>query len=336
MNAIYSNLIRTPSAWTTDQLGGKPGVARQLTPDEIAAIDERLAATAALGPHDVTRENFRHPRVDALMEEVRLSIFDGRAATIIQGLPRERYSEEQCERIFWGLGTHLGKGEAQSVKGDRLGRVEADPRPTHFRGYRSTQELAKHTDSYEVVGLMCVNPALSGGYTTLASALAIHNEIQATRPELLAPLYEGSWYISDEAMQSGAKPTAVRVPVFSQVDGVVSCVFAQDQMRNAARAMGRDLSPAFEEALSYFVSLAESDKFSVKFLLEPGEMMLWHNFTLLHSRTSFENGQGRNRLLLRLWISAYSPRPAVPAVSARADTYRRLREEAVAQAASAN
>jgi hypothetical protein len=51
------------------------------------------------------------------------------------------------------------------------------------------------------------------------------------------------------------------------------------------------------------------------FMLEPGEMLLWHNFTMLHSRTHFEDDDdpAYKRLLLRLWLNVpKNGRPMVP------------------------
>jgi len=62
-------------------------------------------------------------------------------------------------------------------------------------------------------------------------------------------------------------------------------------------------------------------------MLEPGEMVLWHNFTNLHSRTEFENDATHRRLLLRLWLDVPEGRPVAPVFHARADTYKRVYEQ---------
>ncbi len=38
------------------------------------------------------------------------------------------------------------------------------------------------------------------------------------------------------------------------------------------------------------------------FTLEPGEIAFWHNFTVMHSRTAFQDSDEKRRLLLRLWL----------------------------------
>ena len=66
---------------------------------------------------------------------------------------------------------------------------------------------------------------------------------------------------------------------------------------------------------------------ALRFLLEPGDMMLWHNYTNLHSRTSFEDDPASPRLLLRLWLSVPNGRPADPKFKMRAETYERIYRE---------
>ena len=66
---------------------------------------------------------------------------------------------------------------------------------------------------------------------------------------------------------------------------------------------------------------------ALRFLLEPGDMMLWHNYTNLHSRTSFEDDPASPRLLLRLWLSVPNGRPADPEFRMRAETYERIYRE---------
>jgi hypothetical protein len=94
----------------------------------------------------------------------------------------------------WALGTHFGPGVSQSALGDLLGQVrdETPPgQPESARGDLSRRELSLHVDLAQIVGLMCVRQARQGGYSQYASGLAVHNEILATRPDLMPVLYRG-------------------------------------------------------------------------------------------------------------------------------------------------
>ncbi len=177
-----------------------------------------IAATRDKLPQQVTRADFDHPLVNRLADELRDIIMNGRGIVIVTGISSERFSEEDFQRIYWGLGTHLGIGAVQSGNGDRLGYVQNNEDDPVKRGYRSLRELHMHTDSYEVVGLMSVRKAKSGGLSGLVSSLAIHNEILRTRPDLLKPLYKGFRIASEEARFSSKAITDDDMPVFCWVE----------------------------------------------------------------------------------------------------------------------
>ncbi|GIS89585.1 MAG: hypothetical protein CM1200mP18_22950 [Gammaproteobacteria bacterium] len=53
----------------------------------------------------------------------------------------------------------------------------------------STAQLRFHTDRADIVGLLCVSRAKSGGETRIASSVTVHNEMFRRRPALAALLY---------------------------------------------------------------------------------------------------------------------------------------------------
>ncbi|QHE88324.1 TauD/TfdA family dioxygenase [Hydrogenophaga sp. BPS33] len=321
MTAIHDQPIEHPAAWTSAALGSQEALVRTLSDAELAAFDALLQETAHLAPQAVTRAQVTQPALVRLAEDVRREIMDGRGVVLLRGVRPERYAAKDMERIYWAIGTHLGVPAVQSRTGDKLGRVEQDPNDPVSRGYRSSGELVMHTDSYEVVGLMCIRKARKGGQSALVSSLAIHNAIRAERPELLPALYEGAVMAIPEAQASRHPLTATAIPVFCDVGGVVSCMYAASFMRAAARLKGTSLPPALDEALTFFSQTAERDDLALRFHLEPGEMLIWHNFTQLHSRTHYEDDPAHPRLLLRLWLTAHASRPVVPEFRERARVY---------------
>ena len=331
MTPICDRIIDHPSAWTPATIGNKDGLKHHLTEEELAAIEVLLERTRHKRPQEVTRADFDHPTITRLLDRVRDVIMNGRGILIVSGITPARFTEEQFERIYWGFGTHLGVGAVQSSNGDRLGYVQADPKDVVMRGYRSPKELHMHTDSYEVIGLMCVRRAKSGGMSGLAPSLSIHNEILQKRPDLLPPLYKGFRIASEEARFSSKAVTDEAMPVFSYVDGKLSCMYEPSHMKNAAELLG-GLPADLAEALDYFDAIANREDMALRFLLEPGDMMLWHNYLNLHSRTAFEDDPKAPRKLLRLWLTVPNGRPADPKFKMRAETYERIYREKTAQA----
>ena len=55
--------------------------------------------------------------------------------------------------------------------------------------------------------------------------------------------------------------------------------------------------------------------------LQPGEMIIWNNFTVLHARTSFRDSAEKKRHLLRLWLDVPGGRPVIPELAERVKTF---------------
>ena len=106
-------------------------------------------------------------------------------------MPVDGVAERRCERLYWGLGTHLGIGIRQNDAGDVLVHVKdqgLDFSNPEVRGYQTAQRLEYHSDSSDVVGLLCVHPALNGGVSTIVSAGAVFEEAVRRRPDLTGVL----------------------------------------------------------------------------------------------------------------------------------------------------
>ncbi|HTU12247.1 MAG TPA: TauD/TfdA family dioxygenase [Allosphingosinicella sp.] len=300
MTAVYREIIDTPDAWVN---APKESFLRTLSAEEVDVIAGLVDASRHLEPLEITRADFDHPVVRALAVETRKKLRSGEGAIVLSGMPEERFSAEDYKRLYWGFGTHLGSPVIQNYHRDLLTHVEEEtnkdnPYDTRLkgRGYRTSTAAGYHTDTNEIVGLMCAQRAESGGESVISSALAIHNDFVRHRPDLLDSLYEGYWQAigQDEVM------TEEKAPVFGYLDGHV-CVYVQFRaMRLAAEKRGEEIPPVLAEAMDYFMERAVANE--AEFLLEPGEMLLWNNRTILHGRRRFENSPERRRLLYRLWL----------------------------------
>jgi hypothetical protein len=327
LTPVHQRIVDHPAAWTNWSLGGADALRVQLRGEHFAAIDSLLQGIRRMPTQAVTRKDFDHPALNRLLANLFAEIQRGRGAVIVGGLTRERYSDAELERIYWGFCTHWGLAAAQSAFGDRLGRVRntpVGPRNPTARPYRSDEELRPHTDSFEIAGYFCLQKAVAGGASEIVSALALHNEILRTRPDLLAPLYRGFPYASSEAANSDRPLTMGAVPVFSYVGGQLSARYVRSQMERAARKLGTPMPDDLIEALDYFDSLSSREDLAVRFLLEPGEMYLVNNFTTLHARASFIDGPRRKRQLLRMWLEVPGGRRVMPEYTWQANSYKRI------------
>lgn len=325
MTDIHRQVIDHPSAWTSASIGGKQGLTYTLGPAHLDAFEALVARTAATKPLEVTREQFTHPALEGMLGELRQILMHGRGSVIVSGLTRERYCEDAFERIYWGIGLHLGIPASQSYRGDHLGRVTqtavgAD-NPID-RGYKGSGELMPHTDNnVGIVGLMCVQKAAAGGYSLIASSAAIHNEILRSRPDLLETLYEGYYMTSQEATLSANPNNNLRIPVFSYVEGHLSCLFNRGFYERANKTR-QDMTAAFDEATRLVVEIARRPEVEARFILEPGEILLINNYTALHARTPFKDSPEFKRSLLRLWLVVPDGRPLCEPYRLKAAGYK--------------
>ncbi|MDB5685008.1 MAG: hypothetical protein JWM75_2706, partial [Sphingomonas bacterium] len=227
------------------------------------------------------------------------------------------------ERLHWGLGTHLGQGAIQGPAGDWVAHVHKDENNPTGRGTLTDVELRPHTDFHEIMSLGAVSRPISGGASALVSATAIRDAIAAERPELLAALYEGYYYGINEAVGGEQPLSAAKVPLFSEQDGRLSCLCNGYFMATGAKRRGESLPAELVEALACFNEVAMRDDIVLRFMLAPGEIVFWHNWTLLHARESFVDAPGSKRLLTRLWINVPGGRAVHPEIAERARLFDR-------------
>jgi len=203
------------------------------------------------------------------------------------------------------------------VLGDRLGHVKDFSREDPLaRAYRNKQELSPHTDSADLVGLACLRSAKSGGVSRLTSALTVHNVMLKECPEYLERLYRGYVFHRRGEEKPGDLPhTPYRVPVYSNTEGKVSARYVRTYVEAGEAAAGRPMGEAELAVLDRFEEVTKRAELMLEFTLQPGEMYFINNYTVLHARTAFDDGDAEDdqrRHLLRLWLEVAGMRPVHP------------------------
>ncbi|HEX6732636.1 MAG TPA: TauD/TfdA family dioxygenase [Pyrinomonadaceae bacterium] len=115
----------------------------------------------------------------------------------------------------------------------------------------------------------------------------------------------------------GSKPY-FSIPVFNYHDGLVSAIYQRQYIESARRFPGvAPLSQQQIKALDLLDELANDPKLNLMMELQPGDVQLVHNHTILHDRTAFEDypEPELKRHLLRLWLAPAGAR-ALPEVFA--------------------
>jgi Taurine catabolism dioxygenase TauD, TfdA family len=314
--------VRARSAWRPADFPTPDAYSFTLTEGHFAAFDRALAASRDAGraTEDLTAADVPFEAIAADVAAWRDEVLHGRGFIVLREFPRERYTADDLGLLFFGLGTHFGRAVSQSSMGDRLGHVvDVGGKDRRERAYRTSRELTLHTDRCDVVGMLCLEKAVSGGLSGYASVHTMYNDILASRPELLEPLFTGfRYHRRGEELPGEPVVTPYRVPVLSESDGELSTVFLRAYIEMAARELGTPLSEREVAALDYFEEVGRRDDVTLRFMLEPGHAIFFNNCTLLHNRTAFEDDgcAGQKRHLLRLWLMLDGRRSLVPDVHA--------------------
>jgi hypothetical protein len=308
---VHRVRIEHPSAWNVADFKSPADYTIELSRAQLADVADAMQRIKADGLtlETLRREHFEVRSLQPVIDEIRHQISEGRGFVVLHRLPVEDYTKDELGLIFWGIGTHLGRGVSQSVMGDRLGHVKDFSREDPLaRAYRNKQELSPHTDLADLVGLACLRDAMSGGVTRLTSAVSMHNVMLAECPDVLERLYRGYVFHRRGEEQPGDLPyTPYRVPIYSNVGGKVSVRYVRSYVEAGETAVGRRMGEDELAVLDSFEQISKRPELMLEFTLRPGEMYFLNNYTILHARTAFDDGDAAEddrRHLLRLWLEA--------------------------------
>lgn len=299
-----------PSVWHGPDMMVRTDWVLQLDERDISELDGALADAKA-SPRDlrsVTKADFVIPKLGAKLQAALRELEDGRGFVLVRGLPIARYSSEEVALIYWGIGMHFGTPCAQNARGDMLGHVRdvgVDYRVVmSARGYQTRTALRFHTDSTDLVGLLCVNKAKSGGLSRIVSSTAIHNVFAAHHPELCEVMYQPFFVDRRGEQPEGQKPYYV-TPCFNYFKGRLLIRYNHTYIASAQRFPDVPrLSSKQLAALELMDSLCNDPRYYLDMSFEPGDMQFICNYVILHSRTEYEDHPEpeRKRHLLRLWL----------------------------------
>jgi len=315
-NTPHHKLITGRMAWRGADVKSKAQFTHTLHDEHLWELDRYVERVANKPVQDIVEEDIDAPKTRAFMNTARGEVMSGYGMVIITGADLKRYSRAQFERISWALGLYMGTPISQSVFGERIAHVRQEAHNPSGRGYRSNRELLPHTDTPDVLALMCVQIAKEGGWSTAVSALTIHNELLTHHPEHLPALYRGfPFFRLGQELADQTPVSPYNVPVFCNVEGAVSCMYVPHLLRSAAKALNTPMPDDLVAAMDEFDRLATRSDMALSYGFDQGDIFFINNRTLLHSRTEYvdHDEPDLKRDLLRLWVDMpQSRRPIVP------------------------
>lgn len=302
---IGENVAKNPEQWATTLS------AVEITELEFAA-DKFMNAGKDIA--FIKKEDFPLPILENKLQDLRNSLISGLGFKLIKGLPVGTYSQAKAAIIFCGIGAHLGKANSQNAMGHILGHVRdigADADDTKARIYQTSERQTFHTDSADVVALLCLKTAKKGGKSLLVSTETIYNEMNRTRPDLVALLFDPIATDRRGEIPLGEKPF-FEIPVLNWYKGHLTGMYQRQYIDSAQRFPdAMKLTDKHTEALNMFDQLANDPRLHISMQLEVGDLQFVYNHSQLHDRTGFVDWPDRKdrRHLLRLWLSMPGDRP---------------------------
>jgi len=320
---VHRAPITGPGAWRRADFSSPEDWTYRLSP---AALEELERAVKRMGNQQksiavLTAEDFPVSSLAGDVARLREELRAGRGFLVIRRLPVERYTQEQACRMYLALSSLFGAPLPQNVKGDLLYSVRdegydlsRDYGAVGVRFSKTTSELFFHTDSAplfqgrtpDVVALLALQTAKSGGAAALISAQTIHNILLQEEPQRLERLYAGYHFDRRAELGDGESPTLF-APVFTYHSSLAMRHFPF-YIYKAQELTGEALSGADKDSLESLDRITRREQLPVTFQMEPGDVQFVNNAFILHSRTAFEDHPEpeRRRHLVRLWL-AFSP-----------------------------
>ena len=287
---------RGSAVWHGSDLVDDESWIRVFTLDEIEEIEGamRVVQRKGLKIEEINREQFPLPSLESAFSGVQEELEGGRGFLLFRGLPLRRYTLEEARLIYWRIGAHIGRAVSQNADGELIGDIRVvkavlgDP---HKRGYVKPGRGGFHTDTCDVVGLMCWRKAKRGGESFLASAMTVHNIMFEERLDLLEELYEPFYHDIKNEEQPGRSPY-YQLPVFSWKDGQVSTRWSRSRIRSGQRF--DDVPRLTDTQIEAFDLLEEIVERADVFLdmdFQVGDIQFVNNYVCLHRRNANEDNE---------------------------------------------
>lgn len=310
--------IDDPAIWTGPEISRQQQWLYVLEPDEIAALKAMAAEvrpslrgdadTLLTLPIDVFKFEAFAERLSMLYQELK----SGVGLALIKGLPVGELELLDIATIYWAIGLHLGKATPNNPQGDMLGHITdlgKTQKDANSRGYQTREAMDYHCDQADIVGLMCLRTAASGGVSKVSSSIGMYNELLATRPDYAEALTQELYWSKMGEFGDGEDPY-YRSPVFNFLNGKCCISFGPKHIEK-----GHDLAgvPALtqlqRDAIRTAENIADNQRFEM--ILEPGDMQFLNNYVVLHTRSAYKDHDDpdKKRLLWRLWLMNPDLRP---------------------------
>jgi alpha-ketoglutarate-dependent taurine dioxygenase len=314
-SAMLTQPISGACAWTAASIDA-PSSWYYPLPEACVAALGKVQASGAADVTAVRLDDATRAACAEALRPVRAALESGRGFAIVEGPAGGRLTAENATLLYWIVGLGLGRPFAQNVQGTLLYDVR-DTGQDVAKGARfsvTNYESSFHTDNsfgsgvLDYVGLLCLQTAKAGGRSQVVSGCAVHNELLARQPEVLAALYQPFHVDRRGGIHEGESPT-VQFPVIRNDGRELLFRYLRYWIEAGHEKIAQPLTKAQLTALNTLDEFLQRRDLRAEFDLKPGQMYFINNRWILHNRTAFEDHPEleRRRHLVRLWLQATAP-----------------------------
>jgi hypothetical protein len=304
--------VRSEAVWQPADIADPSDWTIQLTDSERDEIATAARAAVASGQHVSTldADGFDLPTLSTRIREWSERLDHGRGFVLVRRFPVDLLTMTEVELGYVGLGAHIGSPVGQDKDSTLLGHVRdegLERTGPEVRLYRTRARQDFHTDGADLVGLLCLHRARTGGQSRIASSAAVYNEMLRVRPDLVEVLFQPLYWDRNDEQSVGEDPF-FELPVFSDNPGGVGVFYIGWYIRDAQRhPQVPRLTSGQLEAMDLLESIANDPAFHLEMDFEPGDIQFLNNARILHAREAYEdhNAPAARRHLLRLWLAAH-------------------------------
>ncbi|MBX2824906.1 MAG: TauD/TfdA family dioxygenase, partial [Gammaproteobacteria bacterium] len=177
-----------------------------------------------------------------------------------------------------------------------------------IRGSHTNIELVFHTDNAfaqcvpDYVGLLCRQPALSGGISRFCSLYTVHERVRQQSEQALQRLYQPMFFDRQKEHAPGAPPLTW-APWFSWKRERLHTRANTQLVRKGYQLAGTPMDGELQDALTILDSVCEDPAIWFEAPLQRGQMQYLNNHETGHYRSEFTDHEvpEHKRHLVRLW-----------------------------------
>ncbi len=318
--ALPPEIIESTFAWRGHEMQADSTLwLEQLSSTEVQELCDSAKRFMDSGREiaDMRVSDMPLPSMSARLRALQRALLSDLGVRVLRGFDLSKVNSEEAAAAFYSVGLHLGFARSQNAAGHLLGHVRdtgANATDNTKRIYQTAERQTFHTDSADVVGLLCLREAMSGGDSLLVSTVTLYNEMMRRRPDLAKLLFDPIATDRRGEVPAGEKPF-FEIPVFNWFAGQLTGVYQRQYIDSAQRFDGAmHLTENHIQALNLFDELANDPELHFSMRLQSGDMQFVYNHALLHDRTSFEDHPDieNRRHLYRLWLAMPNDRELPP------------------------